>query len=526
MLTNKKSINFEYTNIYSLSKYKIGIPIFQRFYDWKEKQIIETLNDINDALSDSSKDIYLLDFIWYSEDNQKKIADGQQRIVSLNILIKCIIDYSQTNNLKIPNIKLFDISYDNVDYDKKYQQSFFNYMKSPFKKMYIYLMNYISDNSDKIDEIIEIIKTRIYIYLKETSSSDEAFSIFTQINTGGKPLTKDEVIKTAIDQYSVMYKVPISYKTKDLKKSITGYYKYINSTSNGNFDTIAIMGFLKEYVVKNKKTFKDFCDYLTIVSKTSEYSISYIIEYINRSQLFDILNVMAIKGININVKKDYLTNVMFPLCLLSIVMTMKKSNPGGIIRTLYSKVIDLIKNDSKPIEICAEIAKFINENSDICKISYNDFKECLGKREFPTKIKEAILIMDVISHTTSSDLNVPSINLEHIYPQNPSPEWAINNWPTDPDMRANLIHNIGNFLLLNAEVNKKIKNKYIDQKIIAYNEIIPNDTTLQTSLNTIDFDKFKNERNVYIVNRQETIALTVYNNFKLANVIIVKEKEV
>ena len=522
MLTNKNSVTFEYINIYSLAKSKIGIPIFQRFYDWKEKQIIETLNDINDAIFNPLKDIYLLDFIWYEEDGKKMIADGQQRLVSLNILIKCIKDYSVTNNLKAPDINLFNISYDNVDYDKKYQQSFFNYMGSPFKKMYLYLMTYVEDNKDNLDEIINIIKNRIYIYLKKTSSSDEAFSIFTQINTGGRPLTKDEVIKTAIDQYSVMYNVPVSSNVKELKKTITGYYKYISNSSGSNFDTIAIMGFLKNYIVKDKKTFKEFIDYLNIVSKISEYSIAYIIEYINRSQLFDILNVMAIKGINIKVKKDYLKDVMFPLCLLSIVMTMKKSNPGGIIRTLYSKVIDMIKSDSKPIDICAEIAKFINENGEICKISYNDFVDCLGKRDFSTRIKEAILIMDVISHTTSSDLNVPSINLEHIYPRNPSPEWAINNWPTDPDSRAELIHNIGNYLLLNEEVNKKIQNKYIDQKIAEYNKIIPNDITLQTTLNTVDFDKFKNERKSYIIERQKNIAFAVYANFKLANVIITK----
>ena len=130
--------------------------------------------------------------------------------------------------------------------------------------------------------------------------------------------------------------------------------------------------------------------------------------------------------------------------------------------------------------------------------------------------------MDVISHTTSSDLNVPSINLEHIYPQNPAPEWAMKNWPTDSEARALLIHNIGNYLLLNEEVNKKIKNKYIDQKVIEYKKIIPHDITLQTTLNTVDFDRFASERNAYIFERQNAIAEAIYNNFTLGSVLIVK----
>ena len=522
MLTNKDSVSFEYIKLYDLSKHKIGVPIFQRFYDWKEKQIIETLNDIEGAILDPDKEVYLLDFIWYEEDAFMKIADGQQRLVSINILLKVINDIILEKGLPYSAAKLFDITYDNLDYDKKYQQNFNNYVCAPFKKMYLYLREYVLNNESKIPDYLDVITNRIYIYIKKTSSPDDAFAIFTQINTGGKPLSKDEVIKTAIDQYSQVYGVSINSSVKELRKTISSYYKFINSSSGSDFDTIAIMGFLKNHIVKNKQTFKDFANYLDITSKMATYSISYIIEYINRSQLFDILNIMAIKGIDLKVKKADLNEVMFPLCLLSVVMTMKKSNPGGIIRTLYSKVIDMIKDDKKPNEICEQIASFINDNSEICKIPFADFKDSLGKREFSTRIKEALLIMDVISHTTSSDLNVPSINLEHIYPQNPAPEWAMKNWPTDSEARALLIHNIGNYLLLNEEVNKKIKNKYIDQKVIEYKKIIPHDITLQTTLNTVDFDRFASERNAYIFERQNAIAEAIYNNFTLGSVLIVK----
>lgn len=520
MLINKSCVSFDYIKLYSISSYKIAIPIFQRFYDWKEKQIIETLNDITNALENKDKEIYLLDFIWYEEDGMMKIADGQQRLVSLNIFMKAINDFIDENELSIDKIPLFHIKYDNFSYDKKYQSAFNNYMIAPFKKMYVYLREYVRNNSDRLEEIINILKERIYIYIKKTANSDDAFTIFTQINTGGKPLSKDEVIKTAIDQYSLVYGVNVNSNIKELRKTIAGYYKYIYSSAGKDFDTIAVMGFIKEYIVKDKNTFKEFVNYLDIVSKISDYSISYIIQYINRPQLFDILNIMAMKGIDVRVKKDYINYVMFPLCLLSIVMTMKKSNPGGIIKSLYASVIDDLKDDVKPNEICAHIATFINDNSEICKISYCDFEDSLGKRELSTKVKEAILIMDVISRTTSSDLVVPSINLEHVYPQKPAPEWAMHGWPTDKEEQYILIHNIGNYLLLNEEVNKKIKNKYITMKLDEYKRIIPKDIALQTQLNTIDFNSFEHDRDQCIFERQKSIAKHVYDNFVLASVII------
>lgn len=522
MLIDDKSINFEYLNIYSLANRQIGFPIFQRFYSWKDKQTIELQNDIIDSLNNPEKQIYLLDFIWYEENDKMMIADGQQRIVTLNILIKAINDYIEHNELSIQKITLFNLSYDNITHDKKYQKSFDSYMMAPFKKIYLVFKNFIEEYFENIEGIIEIIKNKIFIYIKQTSSSDDAFSIFTQINTGGKPLTKDEVIRTAIDQYSKLYNIPIQYTIKELRMTITSYYKIVNSSTTSNFDAIAIMGFIKDHIVKSKDEFQNFVDYARIVSKVNEYSISYIIRYINRSQLHDIVNVMAIKKIDLKVKKDYLNLVMFPLSLLSIVMTMKKSNPGGIIRTLYSKVTEMIKNDSKPMQISAAIAEFINDNSEICKIPFDEFKASIGKKDVSKNIKQAILIIDVIIRTTSSDLNVPSINLEHIYPQKPADEWALNNWPTSSEERSELIHNIGNFMLLNEAVNKKIKNKYITHKIVEYEKIIPKDIGLKTEMNTVDFNRFENEKENYIKYRQEKIADLVYDHFPLATVMLVK----
>ena len=524
MLLNKGSniIEVEYTNLYKYVDYKISIPIFQRFYSWKENQIKELLCDIEGCLYDEEKEIYLLDFIYYSEDGFIKLADGQQRLVSLNLLIKAIIDYSKEHSIEIDEISLFDISYDNFAYNKKYKDCFENYVVAPFKKMYILLYDFVKEHSDVINDFIFIIKNKIYIFMKKTPSADAAFTIFTQINTGGKPLSKDEVIKTTIDQYSSLYEVEITSGIKQLKKAIASFYKFVNSSDGSNFDSIAIMSFLKNYIVINKQEFIKFSKYLNLISSISKYSIYYIIDYINRSQLFDILYIMALKNIDVNKERTYLTDIMFPLCLLSVVMTMKKSNPGGIIKSLYANVIDQIKGGKSSQEISVSIASFINDNSNLCKISFLDFAESLGKKELSTKIKEALLIIDVVLHTTSSDLNVECINLEHIYPRNPAYQWAMNGWPTNKELRSVYINNIGNFLLLNESVNKKIKNKYIDEKIVEYNRIIPRDISLITPMNTVNFDKFKNEKYEYIESRKLYIAESIYENFPLAKVIISK----
>lgn len=230
---------------------------------------------------------------------------------------------------------------------------------------------------------------------------------------------------------------------------------------------------------------------------------------------------MGMEGIDVFARRHYLNYVMFPLCLLSIAMTIKKSNPGGIIRTLYSGIIDRVKQGKTAIEIGEFISAFINDNSEF-KIDYDTFENGLGDRNVKQGIKKTILFIDVIMKNSSSVVNVDSINLEHIYPQKPDPQWATENWPTNSDEQKDIINNIGNYLLLNEEVNKRIKNKYIDAKVVEYNRIIPQDLSLGTEMNTVDFERFKNERKNYVLERQKAIAKNVYDNFKLAQVIIQK----
>ncbi len=302
---------------------------------------------------------------------------------------------------------------------------------------------------------------------------------------------------------------------------ILSYYKYLYSSNANDFDTISVMAFLRNDVVSTRERFQKFANTLNVINNLTNNPMASVINYINRPQLFDILNIMGMEGIDVFARRHYLNYVMFPLCLLSIAMTIKKSNPGGIIRTLYSGIIDRVKQGKTAIEIGEFISAFINDNPEF-KIDYDTFENGLGDRNVKQGIKKTILFIDVIMKNSSSVVNVDSINLEHIYPQKPDPQWATENWPTNSDEQKDIINNIGNYLLLNEEVNKRIKNKYIDAKVVEYNRIISQDLSLGTEMNTVDFERFKNERKNYVVERQKAIAKNVYDNFKLAQVIIQK----
>lgn len=528
MIISNNSVTLKYKNLYNETKNKINFPIFQRGYSWKREQTENMLDDIMylayaPPAMRSTKQLYLLDFIWYKEDEIVKIADGQQRAVTLNILIICINEYIENNKLHLSPLNTFSFTYDDDEIQAKYIK-FYDEKKrstSPFSNVYKTMSEFVKNNNQYIEDIVDVIQHNIYVYFKQSDNVDDAFSVFTQINSGGKPLSKDDVIKTTIKQYSKKYGLPIdNFDFKDIKNLITSYYKLKTGTQSGNFNNLAIMSFMNKKIVKDAKSFRAFYDYMLLVNDINKNAIYHVISYIGKGQLLNIIYALGIQGINITTKREYLEKVLLPLCLMSVIWKIKKTNPGGVIATLFTKIISAIEDGKNADEIRGLIITFVNDNPDTCKIELSAFAsglDCYLERN----TKKALIIMDVIQNNTSGLLNVQNINLEHIYPQNPCDDWVLNGWTGNADEQEEIVDSIGNYMLLAEAVNKKIQNKYITDKVFEYNRIIPMDKMLQTPLNKVDFVRLENDKDKYIFERQESIAKHIQKNFFFGPMLIV-----
>lgn len=511
MLINKNSVSIEYKNLYSLQRGKIVIPVFQRFYSWKIEQISQIKDDLFNLFEDQTKQLYLFDFIYYEEEGKIKLADGQQRLVTINNLIKAINDISAEKNIEIEELPLFDISYEIEENNEKYKKHFHGgELRAPFKKIYFEMKNFVEINIQKINELVNIIKNNIFIYMKKCSGLSDAFEIFQQVNTGGKPLTRDEIINTVLTQnakiYGIQYNVP---KRKEIIPQITSYHKF-QVENVKKLDLGEIMSFLRQYIVKDKESFLKFIKITKKLDKIKDKPIKSVISYINRQTIMEVVNILEIKNIFNN---DYMHLVILPMCMMSVVLTLNGGSPTTF-SYLLNDVIKKIKADKK----LADIERFLYEEVEknfSWKIEYDDFKNKLGDKNTAINIKKALLVMDVIINNKSGEMNMNSVNLEHIFPKHPDNSWYREgkNWPASGEEHERLVDNIGNCFLLNEKVNKKIQNSYIKYKISEYNEIIEKDCFLQTPLNKVDFNQFENDGPDYIKKRQGEMAKYICENF-------------
>lgn len=519
MIVNKNSIQNHYLCSYSLQSVKIYLPIFQRGFSWKPDQTEKILEDIDFIVDNSlmgDKHLYLLDFIGFRENGCFKLADGQQRLVTLTILTRCLIECATENGIPYI-IKNFNIEYDDESCQKAWEDFCNKKIVAPFKKVYLRLKSYINDRKSKLPDIEHVLMNDIYIYVKMTENADDAFDIFEQINTGGKPLTKDEIISTIIKQYSAKYGIDLKLSQKELKTVLTSYYKY-SGKSSSTFNNLAIMSFLNSHVVNTKKQFQDFEGYIKATKTVGDLPVTYIAKQLNRTQLFDVIYAYEANGISLKTNRKPIDEVILPLFLLCAIFSLTGTNPGGRVKTFLDNILVKIKNKESEDNIKSEILSFADSNKDICTISLSDFTALLqGKSK--EKILKALLLMDIVKSNTSGSFTPSLINLEHIYPQKPATDWSANGWPVNTDDQEEYIHNIGNYLILNESVNKKIQNEYITHKIKEYDRIIPVDKFLQTPSNTVDFNEFEKGKN-YINERRSAIAKYIQSDFPCAKAFI------
>ena len=168
-------IDAHYVYFDELFNKDLAIPEYQRPYRWCEKNVFQLLNDINNSLSEGKRH-YLIGSIILHEDCEKSvfnIVDGQQRITTLILLMKCL-GYTGT----LPELK-----YNHTD-------SFYN----------------ICHNSDVIESWLGLNVPNRQIFLAYLFNScqfvqitvkklSEAFQMFESQNGRGKELEPYNLLK-------------------------------------------------------------------------------------------------------------------------------------------------------------------------------------------------------------------------------------------------------------------------------------------------------------------------------------------
>ena len=143
------------------------IPSYQRPYEWEKSNVYILLDDIYSNY-EKGDNINLGTIILNKKDINYEIVDGQQRLVTLSLLIK-ILD--EKINIKLLDEKIFCFS--NTE----------NKIIQNYKAIREFMNRLINLEQLDINKFKNYIMKSILFYVLETKNSDEAFQLFDGRNS-------------------------------------------------------------------------------------------------------------------------------------------------------------------------------------------------------------------------------------------------------------------------------------------------------------------------------------------------------
>ena len=498
-----------------------SIPVYQRDYNWQEKQCKQLFKDIltageNKEISSHfiGSIVYIHEGVYEIGEKEFSVIDGQQRMITITLLFIALYHKLKENNSKEAD-KIYELYLINKFSEKevnlklvppeenlniliKVLENKFNelenYRDRNLVKNYSYFKKELTKFSDsEIQNIIVGIDKLIYVNIALENGKDDPQRIFESLNSTGLDLSQGDLIRNYIlmdldrKEQNRIYKnfwIPIENNCKisdgnEVKNYVSDFIRDYLTLKRGEIP-------VKAKVFEEFKMFYDNPDDLKL-EELKNYSVKYshIIkpDFDEDEELREELkNVKTLDQVVINpfligILKDYKEDKLDRKDLLNILKLLQSY--------IWRRFIT-----EKPSNLLSKLFQGMYLKISKKENYYTATEEILLAQEFPTneELKESLKTKNVYknkerlkyvfrkienyNHNELIDFDNDKITIEHIFPQRPSKTWKELYTDEELEEMKALKNTISNLTLTGSNV--KLGNKTFlykrDQKIHGYRD--------------------------------------------------------
>lgn len=518
------SLNLEEYLLLSSKKNVFKIPYTQRPYEWTNIQVIRLFNDIVSVYENPDTE-HVLNFITiYTDQGYQNIYDGQQRTVTLVLILCAMINkfkeiakienndklLGKAENLKGKFImdtgwresdsKLIKLRFDDEDTN----DFFINYIikdnsdyefevtdkEKRLKKNYDLVKKLLNEYMEKanmdalgLSDLLEVMMDKVYVILLKTESEEIANQMFETLNNTGKKLSNFYVVKNKC------VKILGEEKTADYWDQIEVYLDNLNKNNflaqyvsmfNGKTGSDAALTVLEEgYLIDKKTTMKTLEDVLEVSKYFLEAEQPGRIANPNDNkctkryiELLKIINKFKAKQFRpllfSLLYKDYdvedINKILKAILSLQIRnFFISKNNPNSV-ENLYpnlaKKVYESDHNETD--SVISELKKvMVSDDSIISNMKTRYFDKSSDNKLL------RIILKEIYDNESYKEIQISGdseqVNLEHILPQKPgkNSKWMEN---YTEEEREKYTYMLGNMTLILGIRNSSLGNKDFDDK--------------------------------------------------------------
>ena len=495
------------------NKNQYAIPVYQRNYEWSREQCEKLFDDILTAFKRDKN--HFCGSVVYAPLKEERnihyyvIVDGQQRLTTIYLLLKALIDCAETENEKesleetvfnrdkydtydvdtASKLKLKPIKSDDAQLHLLMDNKFDEIEKSSGIWMNYAIFKELIQNA--LQEDINISVKSIYKGIEKLTCAkirldfeDNAQEIFERINSTGVPLSladkiRNYVLMTEANQDILYEKYWLKIEQNIDKKSITNFFlDYLNTRSEGFVKEneayerfkryYSDKDYSKEDVLKEvmhysyfykaflygDKTYSDEINFYLASLKTLKQTTVYLF-------LFHVFDDYS-NGVIEQAELEKVLKLLLSYCIRRIMCEIPSNSLRGFFKSLYARTF--INPDNKKHYYDSIVSFLLQITSRDVIPDDDDFVYSLKNNNLYRKSSLCRYLLIAIENQGKEKLVTDTLSIEHIIPQNKnlSKAWQQmlgDNWMEDRDR---WLHTLGNLTLTGH--NSELGDRPFDKK--------------------------------------------------------------
>ncbi|CEN46607.1 conserved hypothetical protein [Capnocytophaga canis] len=485
------------------------IPVYQRAYSWEKEQLSTFFNDLLEQIEGNSNYFYgniLLETI--KQDEIFDVIDGQQRLTTLSIFIRAMINILKNRNVSIEkidldkkekiylkdggNIKLRPVEYDRAFYNTVIVDNKDTQATSLSQKRIQEAKKYFEKVLDEKDtetilRIFDKIETTELTTIELKGKKDAAL-MFELQNNRGKDLTNMEKLKSYFMYQLYMYSNEADSDIEYISDIFKSIYTIINDIEDLSEDSILIyhnnayvngyyyrtlddvkallkkqdnkVEWIKDYVLELKNTFDNI--------KTFKKSNSDEVGKLNQISIPNYAWAFIIRGYRYITDEKSLAELF--QVLEKIIFRAKLINSRANIQERLNPIMVSFQGDVKKLN--ENVKNKLNEAGYWSDATMENF---LVGWMYGNNVLD-YLLWEYERYIQNKGYNIHQMKLhneqiEHISPQRPEEGRLATGYDKyDEEFEKSYLHCLGNLMLISGSHNASIGNKSFKQKLNSYKQ--------------------------------------------------------
>lgn len=500
------------TKLFSESDTVFSIPVYQRDYNWQEKQCQRLFKDILQTGKNEKVSSYFLGSIVYIHDGiygvgekEFHVIDGQQRMTTLTLLFLAIYfklkgtilakDADKIYNQYVVNpysekeikLKLLPPE-ENLYILNKISHNKFNELEAfqdrNMLKNYLFFEKELENLSfDDMKHLSNGIEKLIYIDIALEKGKDDPQKIFESLNSTGLDLSQGDLIRNYIlmdlerGEQNRIYKeiwIPIENNCKVSDGSeITSYVSdfirdYLTLKTEKISSKPKVFETFKAYYEKENdekledmKKYSEAYSYIIKPSLEKDKDIQRELDYLKS------LDKTVINTFLIGILKDYKDNILEKDELVNMLILLQSylwrryitEKPTNALNKIFQGMYGKISRAGNYYENLVDILMAEDFPTDEELESALKLKNVYKDKE---KLNYVFKKLENYNHNELIDFENEKITIEHIFPQKPNKTWKENYSDNELEQMISFKDTISNLTLTGS--NSNLSNKAFHEK--------------------------------------------------------------